>query len=229
MRRCRKQKRNVAAALKLRGYLIIKRIYKNCMDKNLFQNKKLILASGSPRRRELMEKLGIPFEVEVSEADETLPDDIAAEDAALYLSGIKANAVYNLYYEDHMVVIGADTVVIYDGAIYGKPKDEEDAFRMLKTLSGNTHRVITGVTVIAGDGDEEQEITFSNSSEVTFYELSDEEIRDYIATGEPMDKAGAYGIQDHGALLIEHIDGDFYSVMGLPVAQLSRALTDIVS
>ena len=199
------------------------------MNKKLFRNKKLILASGSPRRKELMEKLGIPFEVEVSEVDETLPDDVATQASAEYLSGLKANAVFNLHDEDDLVVVGADTVVIYDGVIYGKPKDEEDAFRMLKALSGNTHQVITGVTIIARDGDMENEIRFSNISKVTFYELSDEEIHDYIATGEPMDKAGAYGIQDHGALLIEHIDGDFYSVMGLPIAELARALTEAVS
>ena len=192
-------------------------------------NRKLILASGSPRRRELMEKLRTSFEVEVSDVDEAIPGDIPTEDAAKYLSGVKAAAVYELHKSEDVIVVGADTIVVYDGVIYGKPKDEADAYRMLKKLSGRTHLVITGVTVIAGASGRERRLSFSNITRVTFYELSDEEIRDYIATGEPSDKAGAYGIQEQGALLVKHIEGDFYSVMGLPIAELAHALQDIES
>ena len=192
-------------------------------------NRKLILASGSPRRRELMEKLRTSFEVEVSDVDEAIPGDISTEDAAEYLSGVKAAAVYELHKSEDVIVVGADTIVVYDGEIYGKPKDEADAYRMLKKLSGRTHLVITGVTVIAGASGRERRLSFSNITRVTFYELSDEEIRDYIATGEPSDKAGAYGIQEQGALLVKHIEGDFYSVMGLPIAELAHALQDIES
>lgn len=176
-----------------------------------------------------MEKLRTSFEVEVSDVDEAIPGDISTEDAAEYLSGVKAAAVYELHKSEDVIVVGADTIVVYDGVIYGKPKDEADAYRMLKKLSGRTHLVITGVTIIAGASGSEHRLSFSNVTRVTFYELSDEEIRDYIATGEPSDKAGAYGIQEQGALLVKHIEGDFYSVMGLPIAELAHALQDIES
>ena len=194
------------------------------MNRELFEKKRLILASGSPRRREIMEKLHIPFEVIVSEADETIPEEMPIESVSEYLSAVKADAVYKLHHEDGVIIVGADTIVVYDGIIYGKPRDEEDAYRMLKTLSGNTHKVITGVSIIVQNGEDKQEVSFSNVSRVSFYEFSDREIWDYIATGEPMDKAGAYGIQQQGALLVKHIDGDFYSVMGLPIAELARAM-----
>ncbi len=194
------------------------------MSRLKLENKKLILASGSPRRRELIEKLKLPFEVEVSDVDESIPAEVATESAAEYLSGVKAEAVYELHKDQDVIVVGADTIVVYDGEIYGKPKDEADAYRMLSNLSGNTHLVITGVTVIVGNAGRRQKQSFSNVTRVTFYELSDEEIRAYIATGEPSDKAGAYGIQEQGALLVKHIEGDFYSVMGLPIAELAHTL-----
>lgn len=189
---------------------------------------RLILASGSPRRRELMEKLRAPFDVEVSDTDETIPDYIQAEAAAQYLSRIKADAVYRLHSSEAVTVVGADTVVLHDGIIYGKPKDADDAYRMLRSLSGRTHKVITGVAIITGSGEMRRETSFSDVSNVTFYELTDREIWDYIATGEPMDKAGAYGIQQLGALLVKHIDGDFYSVMGLPIARTARELAKLL-
>ncbi len=194
------------------------------MSRLKLENKKLILASGSPRRRELIEKLKLPFEVEVSDVDESIPAEVTTESAAEYLSGVKAEAVYELHKDQDVIVVGADTIVVYDGEIYGKPKDEADAYRMLSNLSGRTHLVITGVTVIVGNAGMEQKQSFSNVTKVTFYELSDEEIRAYIATGEPSDKAGAYGIQEQGALLVKHIEGDFYSVMGLPIAELAHTL-----
>ena len=175
-----------------------------------------------------MEKLRAPFDVEVSDTDETIPDDIQAEAAAQYLSRIKADAVFGLHRSEAVTVVGADTVVLHDGIIYGKPKDADDAYRMLRSLSGRTHKVITGVAIITGNGEIRRETSFSDVSNVTFYELTDREIWDYIATGEPMDKAGAYGIQQLGALLVKHIDGDFYSVMGLPIARTARELAKLL-
>lgn len=175
-----------------------------------------------------MEKLRAPFDVEVSDTDETIPDDIPAEAAAQYLSRIKADAVFGLHRSEAVTVVGADTVVLHDGIIYGKPKDADDAYRMLRSLSGRTHKVITGVAIITGSGEIRRETSFSDVSNVTFYELTDREIWDYIATGEPMDKAGAYGIQQLGALLVKHIDGDFYSVMGLPIARTARELAKLL-
>lgn len=180
----------------------------------------LILASNSPRRRELMKKLGIPFFADPSKGDESLPEGMDVSQAAEYLSGIKASEVHERYGHRPVTVIGSDTVVIMDGRIYGKPQDEEDAERMLRELSGRTHEVRTGVTIISPKGRE----SFTSSTEVTFYELSDEEIKAYVATGEPMDKAGAYGIQEEGALLVKEIKGDYYTVMGLPVAEVARRL-----
>ncbi len=180
----------------------------------------LILASNSPRRRELMKKLQRPFFVDPARSEEELPGDVKTEDAALYLSGKKAEEVYERYKGKGATVIGSDTVVLLDGHIYGKPRDEEDAARMLRELSGRTHEVRTGVTIITDKGRE----GFSSVSKVSFYELTEQDIAYYVSTGEPMDKAGAYGIQDEGALLIKGIEGDYYTVMGLPIAELNRKL-----
>ncbi len=199
-------------------------VYFHIMIKELLKDKKLILASGSPRRRELMQKLDTDFAVEVSEVDETVPEGTEPEAVPEYLSGLKAEAVYRLHPDEETVVVGADTIVLCGGVIYGKPADEKAAFDMLKSLGGRTHQVITGVTIISGRGETADRISFSSVSEVEFYELSDSEIREYIATGEPMDKAGAYGIQDHGALIVRRINGDYYSVMGLPIAELAHRL-----
>lgn len=181
---------------------------------------KLILASGSPRRRELLEKLNIPFEVIVSACDETLPEGIPAESAAEMLAVRKAAAVAKQHPE--AVVIGADTTVILDGEILGKPADEADCKRMLHLLSGRQHQVITGVAIF-WDG---HSASFSDETEVQFYPLSNVEIDAYAASPEPYDKAGAYGIQGQGALLVAGIHGDYYNVMGLPVARLARQLRD---
>jgi len=181
---------------------------------------KLILASKSPRRRELMEKLQIPFACEPSDVEENIPADLPVEKTAEYLSEIKAEDVYLRHKGEGKAVIGSDTVVVLDNVIYGKPADREDAFRMLRNLSGKTHQVLTGVT-LRSDSKKE---SFTVSTDVEFYELSDEQIMRYLDTGEPFDKAGAYGIQGYGALLVKRISGDYYSVMGFPIAEIARRI-----
>lgn len=178
----------------------------------------VILASGSPRRRELLHYIFNDFEVITADVDETAPSGINAYALPEYLSKIKCAAVAQN--NDDSLVIGADTVVICNGIVFGKPKNESDAFNMLKSLSGKSHDVVTGCT-IAFEG---KYCTFSQKTAVRFYALSDDEIRRYIQTGEPMDKAGAYGIQGYGSLLIEGIDGDYFNVVGLPVARLKREI-----
>ena len=181
---------------------------------------RLILASASPRRRELMEKLGAGFTVEVSEADESIPDDVQTEKTAEYLSGIKAEAVYNKHRNEGKIIIGSDTIVVCDGEIFGKPADKDMARSMLKKLSGNTHEVLTGVTIIS----DTRRISFTNTAKVVFNPMTDDEINGYIETGEPMDKAGAYGIQGIGGLFVKGIAGDYYTVMGFPISQIYNEL-----
>ncbi len=193
------------------------------------------MASASPRRRELLEQVGILFEVCPAKGEEiirgTLPEEIVSE-----LSAQKAGEVASMlrqYGKDHeelmtpqdMMVIGADTVVAIDGQILGKPKDEADAERMLSLLSGRTHEVYTGVTILLmSRSGKAGGHTFCEKTSVTMSELSGEEIRRYIATGEPMDKAGAYGIQGKCAVYIDKIEGDYNNVVGLPVAAIYREL-----
>jgi septum formation protein len=198
-------------------------------DYNQEQGKRLlILASASPRRRELMQRLLRPFVAEVSDAVETVPSEIAPADTAEYLSGIKAEEVFRKHPDEEVVVIGSDTIVLLDGVIFGKPKDAGDAKRMLRALSGRTHEVRTGVTILwrknIDSHPTEGSLHFTSSTGVSFYELDDDEIDAYVATGEPMDKAGAYGIQEEGALLVEKINGDYYTVMGFPIAEVNRRL-----
>ena len=179
---------------------------------------KLILASASPRRKELLRYITEDFTVRVSHADETVKEDLTPEETVRYLAAVKAAAVFTGDAEE--VIVASDTIVVIDGVILGKPHDEAEARAMLRTLAGRTHTVYTGVCVRTAT----EERVFAERTDVTFYPLSDEEIRAYVATGEPMDKAGAYGIQGKGSLLVKRIDGDFYNVMGLPVAALSRVL-----
>ncbi len=179
---------------------------------------RFILASKSPRRQELIGYILSDHEVIVSDVEEILPEGIAPEAVPAYLAGIKAQAVAAEHPDD--VVIGADTVVILDGDVLGKPKDQDDAFRMLRALSGKAHTVITGCAIIQNG----EMTTFADHTRVEFYPLSDREILDYIATGEPFDKAGAYGIQGKGSVLVKRIEGDFFNVMGLPVARLKREM-----
>lgn len=183
----------------------------------------LILASASPRRKEILQTAGFCFSVCVSDTDETLPDGIIASDAVTELSYRKALAVAKDHPDD--TVIGADTVVTLDGKILGKPSDKADAEKMLRTLSGRTHKVFTGVCIIK-DGKANR---FFEETDVTFFDLSDEEIISYIETGEPMDKAGAYGIQGRGCTLVKGICGDYFNVVGLPVARLNRELKNSIN
>ena len=180
----------------------------------------LILASGSPRRRELLAQMGVPqFEVVPALGEEIASPGLSPAQLVEVLSRQKAEEVAVQAGPDD-VVIAADTVVAVDGAVLGKPRDPADAARMLSLLSGRAHTVYTGVTVRRG--------TFSRTAheatQVRFRPLTQSEISAYIATGEPMDKAGAYGVQGLGALLVERLDGDFFNVMGLPVLRLSRML-----
>ena len=185
-----------------------------------------ILASGSPRRKEILSAAGVKFSVLVSDADESAVDKdapvgIYVQELALLKAA--ASAKYVLKNKDALV-IAADTIVTLDGKILGKPKDEDDAFDMLKSLSNRAHEVYTGYCVMRiSDG-----FTVCNSvkTEVLFKELDDDLIRRYIKTGEPMDKAGAYGIQGKGAILAEKINGDYFNVVGLPVSALAKTLKD---
>ena len=178
----------------------------------------LILASQSPRRRELLKLITSEFQAVCADVDETLPQNISPQEAVLYLSKIKAQPFRN----NEDTVIGADTVVCIDGKILGKPQDIDEARAMLNLLSGKTHQVFTGVTVLKG----EKECSFFVQTDVTFFALSENEIERYLQTGEPMDKAGAYGIQGYGALLVEKINGDYFNVVGLPVSKLHQVLND---
>lgn len=177
-----------------------------------------ILASASPRRQELLSFAVKDFEICPADIDEALPCDIKAEDAAEFLAVKKASYVAGTHEFD--AVIGCDTVVICDGEILGKPCNINDARRMLRILSGKTHKVITGVCICFKN----RRVSFSECTEVEFYELSDAEIEAYVNTGDPMDKAGSYGIQTEGCLLVKGIKGDFFNVVGLPVARLKREL-----
>lgn len=183
---------------------------------------RITLASASPRRKELMKLVTDEFDVRPSSADETLPKGIAAEKAAEYLSVKKAESVS---IKPDEIVVGCDTTVVIDGIVLGKPKSEEDCFNMLRMLSGKTHSVYTGVTLKSA----ESSCSFTEKTEVEFFELSDEEIREYIKTGEPFDKAGGYGIQGKGAVLVKGICGDFFNVVGLPAARLKRELREFLA
>ena len=177
-----------------------------------------ILASGSPRRKELLSLIIPDFEILVSGCEEFVPAGTPAEKVPALLAEQKALAVAELRPED--TVIGSDTVVVLGGEIFGKPKDKAGAHAMLKALSGKKHFVYTGVAV----AEKGSVRSFVQKTEVEFYELSDETIEKYIATGEPMDKAGSYGIQGKGSVLVKGINGDYFNVMGLPVAETARFL-----
>ena len=185
---------------------------------------KLMRASGSPRRRELLKMTGLKLDVVTSDADESIPDNTTPGIAALILSERKALAVANLEDCKGSVVIGADTIVSLDGKKFGKPKDEDDAFRMLSELSDRTHTVYSGVAIVNSDLTVNK---FVEATEVHFYPLSDSQIRDYIATGEYQDKAGGYAIQGGGAVFVSGIIGDYYNVMGLPIGRLMQEMSKI--
>ena len=180
----------------------------------------LVLASASPRRKELLGLFRIPFEIRVADIDEAMDPDKAPYDEVARVSRLKAKAVPA---GEDDTVIAADTIVVCQGKVLGKPKDGEDAKRMLRLLSGRDHQVMTGVTVLRGARCE----TFTEVTDLHFRDLTDKEIDDYVATGEPMDKAGSYGIQGGAALFCERLVGDYYNVMGLPVCRLGMILREM--
>lgn len=182
------------------------------------KNKKFILASRSPRRHELLAFLIEDFEIEVSEIEEVIDMFITNEEVVMDLALQKAQDISKGHIDTY--VLGFDTLVILDGKPLGKPKDKEEAYEMLKSLSGRTHRVLTGCAIVMNDYVD----TFYEFADVTFTNITDEEIVEYINTGEPMDKAGAYGIQKHGAKFVKKVNGDFYTVMGMPIHQLYEKL-----
>lgn len=181
----------------------------------------LILASGSARRRELMEMAGYDFTVRVSNADESS----AISDPALMVRELALKKARSVQEElgEPCCVVGADTVVVIDGRIIGKPRDEEDAFAILRTLSGREHMVYTGLCVLCGA---DEPFAHCDETRVTFSELSDVEIRAYIKTGEPMDKAGAYGVQGVGCVFVKRVEGCYFTVIGLPMPTLYGALKE---
>ena len=182
---------------------------------------KMILASASPRRKELMEMLGVKnLEIIPAQGEETVDPALAPDALVCELSRCKATEVAAAHAAGDDVVIGADTVVVLDGQVLGKPRDEAEAKRMLTALGGRAHTVFTGVTVIRGGA----VISHAERTEVYFRALSEAEIDAYIATGEPMDKAGAYGAQGLAGLFVEKLEGDFFNVMGLPLCALGKLL-----
>lgn len=183
---------------------------------------RIVLASGSPRRQELLNRIGITdFDIRVPQTDEHYPAGLTPAQIVEYISREKADAAAKLCTPEE-IVITADTMVFLDDKKLGKPADESEALAMLTALQGRHHTVCTGVTVRQG----QRMLTRAQSTHVFFRPASETELRAYIAGGEPMDKAGAYGVQGQGALLVERIDGDFFNVMGLPVLLLSRMLAD---
>lgn len=183
---------------------------------------KIILASQSPRRRELLAQIGVSFTVEVSDASEDVSGNDPVE-IVRHLALKKAEAVAEKHADEDVTVIGADTIVVYANEILGKPADAADARRMLRELSGNVHRVYTGVCVIRIKDGSVRRDTFAECTKVYVALMDDADIDAYIATGEPFDKAGSYGIQGVFARHIEKIDGDYFNVVGLPVGRLYRA------
>ena len=177
----------------------------------------LILASASPRRKELLGLFHIPFTIRVADIDETMDENKAPFDEVARVSRLKALAIAR---EPEDLVIAADTIVVCEGKVLGKPKTETEAVEMLSLLSGRDHQVMTGCTVVRGDAS----VTFTEVTDLHFRPLSRKEIENYVASGEPMDKAGAYGIQGGAALFCERMVGDYYNVMGLPVCRLGQVL-----
>ena len=178
----------------------------------------IILASASPRRRELMSVITPEFTAVSIDADETLPKDTEALKASEYLAEIKASAAAEKYPDD--IVIGCDTTVICGDKILGKPKDKDECRQFMNMLSGRTHQVATGCCIISKG----RKTSFTEITDVTFRQLTDAEIEEYISTDEPYDKAGGYGIQGKASLLIEKINGDYFNVVGLPLSRLNQAL-----
>ena len=185
---------------------------------------KVILASGSPRRRELMAGLGVNYEVRIlPDVDESYPDTLQGEEIPLYIAKEKADAYIPMMQPDELIIT-ADTIVWLDGKVLGKPRDREDALQMLWTMSGRTHEVFTGVCITTTDWQR----SFTAQTEVRFATLSEDEIIYYVDNFKPMDKAGAYGVQEWiGFIGVENISGSYYNIMGLPVQKLYRELLKV--
>lgn len=185
---------------------------------------KVILASGSPRRRELMAGLGVNYEVRIfPDVDESYPDTLQGEEIPLYIAKEKADAYIPMMQPDELIIT-ADTIVWLDGKVLGKPRDREDALQMLRTMSGRTHEVFTGVCITTTDWQR----SFTAQTEVRFAALSEDEIIYYVDNFKPMDKAGAYGVQEWiGFIGVENISGSYYNIMGLPVQRLYRELLKV--
>ncbi len=188
---------------------------------------KFILASASPRRKELLEQVGAEFEIIPAGGEEVIAGS-RPQEVVVALAVQKAKEVEQRFLNDTdgaVVVLGADTVVAFGGQILGKPEDEADAQRMLSMLSGNTHSVYTGVAVVVRKDGKTELLSFCEETKVTMYPMEERQILSYIRTGEPMDKAGAYGIQGKGALYIKEIQGDYNNVVGLPVAKIFQRMS----
>ncbi|MEG0854939.1 MAG: Maf family protein [Terrisporobacter sp.] len=183
----------------------------------------MILASKSPRRREILENTKVKFSIQDSQIDEVMIENEPPKETVMRLAYEKALKVAND--NKDALVIGADTIVVIDDTILGKPKDEAEAYNMIKLLSGKTHNVITGFALINLSLD--KKVIDYELSTVTFKELSEESIKDYIKTNESLDKAGAYGIQGYGSLLVKEIQGDYFNIVGLPISKISTALKEI--
>ena len=185
---------------------------------------KVILASGSPRRRELMAGLGVNYEVRIlPDVDESYPDTLQGEEIPLYIAKEKADAYIPMMQPDELIIT-ADTIVWLDGKVLGKPRDREDALQMLRTMSGRTHEVFTGVCITTTDWQR----SFTAQTEVRFATLSEDEIIYYVDNFKPMDKAGAYGVQEWiGFIGVENISGSYYNIMGLPVQRLYKELVKV--
>ena len=185
---------------------------------------KVILGSASPRRKEILEQAGIEYEIIVSDCEEiitkSMPVEVVKELSKQKAEDVLKKALLKYGPQEDLLVIGADTVVAFEDSIYGKPKDRDDAVRMLRSLSGHVHQVYTGVTLIRGD----MRITFVDCTDVSVYDVSDDEIAGYVDTGEPMDKAGAYAIQGGFARYIRGIHGEYNNVVGFPIARTLNEL-----
>ncbi|GAA4827852.1 Maf family protein [Algivirga pacifica] len=192
---------------------------------NLIVSKKIILASKSPRRQQLLEQMGLSFEVRTKEVEEIFPEEIEAADVAAYLASLKGKAFEGTLVEEELLIT-SDTVVVNDGKVLGKPADEQEALQMIAGMSGKKHQVYTAVCLATADHQE----VFTDCTEVVFRSLSKEEIAYYVSTYKPYDKAGAYGIQEWiGLIGIERIEGSYFNVMGLPTEKLYTYLKPYIS
>lgn len=189
------------------------------------QNYRILLASKSPRRRELMQDMNIPFEIISTDVEEDFDPALPPEEVVKYLSQLKLSPLDMTQYSDNTIFIACDTIVVIDGKIIGKPKSEDEAMEMLRTLSGHAHRVLSGLTVATP----QRALTDYRASEVVFDDLTEEEMAYYVRQFRPLDKAGAYGVQEWiGCVGIRSINGSFYNVMGLPTRLLWQMLKELV-